>query len=353
MLYAVFAVLYVASKSAASLIGRKSSREVAAPLRRIGILTALTAAAVSPWLVNLYNNFRVHLVGRTEAETQAYYSLNDLWPLLGQPTFLVVCLLALVGLALSWRRAWALWLIAATWALAALWSSPYWFDWIAPGFRLPFAGYLDANTVGQSLWLPVSLLGGYGAARAAGWLVGAGGGLRSAWARVWQAAAAGVMAAALLVVGAAAAAPVAAQVDSKPYIAAADYEALVWIRSNLPRDAKVAANPFAFPWSPRNVYGSDAGMWVPLVAGVRSTVPPLTAYNELPATSEYLEEAVQVVAFEPIIGRVPDWDGLKSMGVTHVFVGTRGGAFDVPMMLGAGEVELLFHRDGAYLFEIR
>ena len=44
---------------------------------------------------------------------------------------------------------------------------------------------------------------------------------------------------------------------------------------------------------------------------------------------------------------------LNRMGVTHVFVGTRGGAFDVPMMLNAPEVELVFHRDGAYLFQLR
>jgi hypothetical protein len=354
ILYGVFAVLLVASRSTAALIARMPSREVIWPLRRTGTFALVLAAAVSPWLVNLYGNFRTHLVGRTDEETRAYYAVGDLWPLLGQPAFLLVSVLALAGLVLAWRqRVWALWLVSATWGLASLWSSPYVFQWLAPGFRLPFAGYLDSNTVGQSLWLPASLLGGYCAAAIADWILSAGAGLRRTWGRIWRVAGAAVMAAALVVVGLAVAAPVAARLDSKPYIAPADVEALAWMRANLRRDAVVAANPFAFPWSPRNVYGSDSGLWVPLLAGVRSTVPPLPAYNERLSDPDYLEDALQVVAFEPIVGREPDWDALKGMGVTHVFAGTRGGAFDIPMMLTSPRVELVFQRDSAYLFALR
>jgi hypothetical protein len=158
---------------------------------------------------------------------------------------------------------------------------------------------------------------------------------------------------ALVAVGLGAAGPVAAEVDSKPYIAQADREALEWMAANLPREAKVAANPFAFEWSPRNVYGSDSGMWVPLVAGVQSTFPPLPAYNEQLADPSYLTDALDVVAYEPIVGRTPDWEALTRMGVTHIFAGTRGGAFDVPLLLASPEARLVFHRDSTYLFEIR
>jgi hypothetical protein len=354
MLYGVFGALYLAASTFRSAIKRRPSRDLIWPLRRAGILAALLVAAVSPWLVNLYSNFRVHLVGRSDTETQAYYALDDLWPLLYQPSSLAVAALAVAALVLAWRRrVWALWGVALTWIVAALWSSPYTFDWIAPEIRLPFAGYLDANTVGQSLWLPISLLGGYCAASIATWLISLGSGLRPAWERLWRVTAVGVMASSLVVVGLAVASPVAARVDSKPYIASADFEALVWMQTNLPRDAKVAANPFAFPWSPRNVYGSDSGLWVPLVAGVRNTVPPLPAYNEALSDPSYREDALQVVAFEPIVGREPDWDDLKGMGVTHVFAGTRGGAFDIPLMLSSSRTRLVFHRDAAYLFELR
>jgi hypothetical protein len=354
MLYALFAVLYVVGKTVGALVGRKPTRDLVWPLRRASIFIVLLAAAISPWLLNLYSNFRVHLVGRSEPETRAYYAVGDLWPLLGQPVFIVICALAVLGLVLAWRRrAWVLWLVALTWILAALWSSPYIFDWAILGFRLPLAGYLDANTIGQSLWLPVSLLGGYASGSLGGWLVGIASGLPPRWAPLWRVTAAVIAGAALLIVGMTVAAPVAARVDSKPYIAPADREALAWMRDNLPRDAKVAANPFAFPWSPRNVYGSDSGMWIPLVAGVRSTVPPLPAYNERPADPAYLEDALQVVAFEPLTGRAPDWGGLKSMGVTHIFAGTRGGAFDIALLLKAPQVQLVFQRDGAYLFALR
>jgi hypothetical protein len=354
MLYAVFAVLFVALRTGTALLARKPTREVLSPLRRSGILVALLLAALSPWLLNLYNNFRVHLVGRTDAETGAYYSVDNLWPLLGRPSFLLVCGLAVVGLAVAWRRrAGILWIVALAWAIAAVWSTPYLFDWAVAGLRLPYAGYLDANTVAQSLWLPVSLLGGYAAATLMEWILRTGSTLPGALPRVWRTSAALIAAAALLLVGLAVAAPVAARVDSKPYIAPADREALAWMRANLPRNALVAGNPFAFPWSPQNVYGSDSGMWVPLLTGARSTIPPLPAYNEKLSNPSYLQNSLQVVAYEPISGRTPDWAGLKSMGVTHIFSGTRGGAFDIPLLLSSPEVELVFHRDAAYLFEIR
>ena len=354
MLYAVFAALFVAHRTGTALLARKPTREVLSPLRRSGILVVLLLAALSPWLLNLYNNFRVHLVGRADAETGAYYSVDSLWPLLGQPSFLFVSGLAVAGLAVAWRRrAWILWIAALAWAVAALWSTPYLFDWAVAGFRLPYAGYLDANTVGQSLWLPISLLGGYAAASLLESILRSGSTLPGTWPRVWRTSAALIAAAVLLLVGLAVAAPVAARVDSKPYIAPADREALEWMRANLPANSLVAGNPFAFPWSPQNVYGSDSGMWVPLLTGARSTIPPLPAYNEKLSDPAYLQNSLQVVAYEPISGRTPDWAGLKRMGVTHIFSGTRGGAFDIPLLLNSPEVELIFHRDAAYLFAIR
>ena len=147
--------------------------------------------------------------------------------------------------------------------------------------------------------------------------------------------------------------PVAANLDKKVYITDGDEEAMLWMRDNLPRNAYVLANPFAFGWAPGNVYGSDAGMWVPLVAGVSASVPPLPAYNEKLADPDYTNKILNVIHNEPFHNVDADWQALKDAGVTHIFVGSRGGALDVPQLLQSDHTQLIFHQDGAFVFELR
>ena len=47
------------------------------------------------------------------------------------------------------------------------------------------------------------------------------------------------------------------------------------------------------------------------------------------------------------------WTALKAAGVTHIFVGSRGGALDIPTLLATDHTRLLYHRDGAFVFELR
>jgi hypothetical protein len=132
------------------------------------------------------------------------------------------------------------------------------------------------------------------------------------------------------------------------------------MRDNLPRNAYVLVNPFAFGWAPGNVYGSDSGMWAPLVAGVRASVPPLPAYNERLGDPDYTNKLLDVIKYEPFMCNdpdpqrcvPPDWQALRDAGVTHIFVGTRGGALDVPELLQSEHTQLLYHVDGAYVFEL-
>jgi hypothetical protein len=330
---------------------------VLAPVRRLGTVMLLTMAALSPWLVNLAQNFRTHLVGRNDADLVNYYDIGPLMPLLTQPVMWLLYVLALVGVLAAIRdRRWILLLPAITWGILGLWSHPYLLSAIAPGFRLPFAGYLDANTLAQGVWLPICILAGYGAARLVEWVVGLATGFRATPARAWQAAMAPLVAVAVGLLGLAAAMPVAARIDTKPYVTTADERALVWMRDNLPRDSYVLANPFAFPWAPNIVYGSDAGLWIPLVSGLQTTVPPLPAYNERPGDSSYLPGIFTAATqYLPVSGRQDDalWQDLKSAGITHVFVGSRGGAIDVPTLLDSGHADVVFHDNAVWVFALQ
>jgi hypothetical protein len=157
-------------------------------------------------------------------------------------------------------------------------------------------------------------------------------------------------------------------IDSKPYISRADAEAMVWMNENLPPDAYVLASPFAFPWDspPYAIQGSDAGLWIPLLVGRQASVPPIPAYNERLLDPEYLDKIREIVGAEPFEGQPANWDALRAAvppnldptiaprpGITHIYVGSRGGALDIPALLNDPEVDLVYHNDSVWLFALR
>ena len=164
IVYAAFVGFYLVGRLIADLRRRAPSREVVAPIRRTLVLALLALGALSPWLVNLAQNFRSHLVGRNLDTARDYYDLGSMvgWGLLTDWTMQLMLALAMVGLVLAVRaRQWALLLAVGVWIPLALWSDPYLLDGIIPGIRLPYAGYLDIGTVAQSVWLPLAMLAGY------------------------------------------------------------------------------------------------------------------------------------------------------------------------------------------------
>jgi hypothetical protein len=361
MIFIVMAALYVAGRFLGTLRTTRTGPPTLAPLvvlRRVGLAAVLSLAALSPWLVNLLQNFRSHLAGRSGPAPPAYYDLSPLKDLLLHPTMWALYLLGALGLILAIRRrVWPLLLIALAWAFLGLWSNPYLFDWLAPGFRLPASGYLDVSTWAQSVWLPLGLLSGYLLAEAFSSALSLGKVLSSSRRRLWGATVRVLAVPALVIAGLAVALPIAFNLDSRPYIAQADKDALLWMHDNLPPGSFVLANPFRFGWSDA-IYGSDSGMWVPFVAGVPASVPPLPAYNERLVDPTYLNQILDIIRYEPLASnqmQPEDWQALRDRGVTHIFVGTRSGngGLDIPSLLASDQVTLVFQRDGAYLFQLK
>jgi hypothetical protein len=232
---------------------------------------------------------------------------------------------------------------------------PPWPGLFQVNVRLPYAGYLDATTLVQGLWLPLSLPAGYTLAELGRWMLGLGDAYKGRAKIAWRYYTAGAVALVALAGGLAAGFALGARLDINPYIAEADVAAFNWMEGHLRRDAYVLANPFAFSWDPEGVHGSDAGLWVPLmVRGVRSSVPPLPAYNERPSYPDYMRNLRDIVAFEPFNGQRPDWQALKRAGITHIYVGSRGGALYVPdLMKSKAAVAEVFHKDRVWVFELK
>jgi hypothetical protein len=128
-----------------------------------------------------------------------------------------------------------------------------------------------------------------------------------------------------------------------------DVAALAWLNSELPPSAHVAVNSWL--WLGGTWSGSDGGAWIVPLTGRSSTTPPADyAYNR-----ELLES---VAAFNEQAQAMSDWSTpgaaawLRQEGVTHVFVGARGGFFDPAALAGNPALELLYAHDGAYVFAV-
>ncbi|MEO5953486.1 MAG: DUF6541 family protein [Chloroflexia bacterium] len=280
--------------------------------------------------------------------------------------FLVLEIIALVALVLlakdpnaenrDNREAFVL-LPAITWLLLALWSSPQLFPFRLPGVGI---GYLDAVTLVSGAWLPACLLAAYALVSAWKWWTQDEG---------WRlsddrppmtvypdpAFLLRFMSSVLPLLVLAAGLALAPINERQPYVSSADKTALVWMRDNLPADSFVLANSFNFSWTPDQPLGSDSGLWIPLVANLRSSVTPINAYNEQLADPGYFIRARELATLRTQPTSEIDWPALKTQGITYVYVGSRAamvGGFSVPDLLKDPRVQLVFHLDSVWLFKI-
>ncbi len=128
-----------------------------------------------------------------------------------------------------------------------------------------------------------------------------------------------------------------------------DMAALAWMDANLPADGRVAVN--AWQWSGLTWAGSDGGAWVVPLTGRAATALPIDyIYNQA-----LFDE---IFAFNTAATAIEDWgdpaaaDWLRQQGVTHVYVGQRGGFFDPAELLRNPALTLLFRHEGTFVFAV-
>lgn len=246
-------------------------------------------------------------------------------------------IVAAAGAALRGRRRAFLILTLGAWAgaVAILLSGR------APG--LPRTWLINLNSAYIVAFLPLALILSLGAVHAARWTA-----RRRRSLQVAGRAAAGVALAALLLFGVR---HQIAIVNSETVLAhPADLAGLRWADAHLPADAMVAVN--SWQWLGTTWAGSDGGAWLVPLTGRRSTTPP----------ADYIydpELAVGVADFNQAAQEVGDWSApaaagwLRGQGVTHIFVGQRGGFFDPAALARNPELHMEYTRDGVFVFSLR
>ncbi|MFZ1399453.1 MAG: hypothetical protein WAS33_21280, partial [Candidatus Promineifilaceae bacterium] len=130
----------------------------------------------------------------------------------------------------------------------------------------------------------------------------------------------------------------------------ADAEALAWLDENLPAEATVAVNSWLWllnAWS-----GSDGGAWLVPLTGRQSSTPP--------ADYTYSADLVDFVRpFNEQLSRITDWRNpetiawLRQQGISHIFIGAKGGQMDPAALLQNPGVGLVYGRNGTFIFELK
>jgi hypothetical protein len=129
-----------------------------------------------------------------------------------------------------------------------------------------------------------------------------------------------------------------------------DMAAMDWIRNNIPSDARFLIN--VRHWQGGTYVGTDGGYWIPLLTG-RDTVLPAAVY--IYGSIEYVKEvnnlAEEIIATESF-DEGKAYQFLRDNGVTHVYVGARGGSITPQMLIDSPYYRRVYSNGAVWIFRI-
>jgi hypothetical protein len=140
-----------------------------------------------------------------------------------------------------------------------------------------------------------------------------------------------------------------------------DLNAAKWLEQNLPSSSRLLVNSF-FAYGGTVIVGSDGGWWLPLLADVKTTLPPLTYGVEQGIQPDYLSQ-VNLLASKIAakgINNPEILEDLKNWGVTHIFVGQLQGrvnyggplALDPQVLKTSDQFRVIYNIDRVWVFEV-
>lgn len=323
-------------------------------VRKLGLLAAVGGLAVLlvlPWAFRLAGS---SLAGSLEggitrgSSLQAVLADYQSWLALFSlvPAWLVI--LTLVGIAWSLlRRSWmvaaqGLWVLLLTSIIAGML------------IHLPGANMLSTFAILVFLYIPIALVLGWMLAQVAG--QGKAG---------WRPALTAMLVILAALLGSYDQRNIA-QPSTFTYVTRPDMHALAWVRENVPGSANFLVEGVTF--GSRSIIGSDAGLWIPLLAGRQNSIPPQYALlDEVPIQPGYTQQMIALVkALETTSpGSQEGLAAVCSEGISHVYIGQgQGGSVQRAMtrdypplfspqdLLESPAYHLLYHLDRVYIFAL-
>jgi hypothetical protein len=131
---------------------------------------------------------------------------------------------------------------------------------------------------------------------------------------------------------------------------APDREALAWADAHLPAKAMVAVN--GWNWLGNLWAGSDGGAWLLPLTGRQTTLPPNDyAYGTREYQASVRDFNTQLAAATD--AATPAFRALlHGAGVTHIFIGARGGALKPEMFVNTPGYRLLYTNGADWIFAV-
>jgi hypothetical protein len=176
-------------------------------------------------------------------------------------------------------------------------------------------------------WLPAGVLCGWLAADLPYWLAQQ---LERLWRRWtqhelrWEPMLSWVLAAAMLILAGVGAWRRVNAVNPVTVLATAeDVQAIQWAAEHLPEDALVLIN--SARWQGELRSGTDGGWWLPILARRQVTLPCVLYAQGSPDYFVAVSDLARTVEEAPSVDDPELLSALEEAGVTHVFVGARGG----------------------------
>jgi hypothetical protein len=363
-LVTLFAAAFVGSYLLVAILVQRSWRFAWLLTIRATLAVLLVLVVCGPWLLNLFGSYLMPNAASFVQEVPApdqiarASALPDMVPLYARGVVLVG---ALVGLCVAnWRRLWRV-------AMPGLWSILLVVCVVPHIVGLPATGLIDSLTGFGAFYLTLPVLASFalatmqeGSEAGLRWLrippvvglVLAGGGALAiiTWGSHWQ----------------------RNVVDpSTQLVTPADMRAMVWIRQHTPPDSRFYVNSFP-AYGGTLVAGTDAGWWLPLLAGRPSNLPPLTYGTEWGEEPYYLDRVnllVEAVRGHPLTSTDPvsvdltrpeARQTLRKAGIEYVYIGahaspgpTAADHIDADRLRNDPAFHLVYNSRGVKIFQFR
>jgi hypothetical protein len=127
-----------------------------------------------------------------------------------------------------------------------------------------------------------------------------------------------------------------------------DRPAMQWIQKNIPVDETILINPFL--WMTTVYAGNDGGYWITPLTG-RKTIPPPVLYafgssQKFQQINDLCKEVIQA-------GSSPDnlWSLMQAQNIHYLFTGVRGGPIAVNRLAGSHHFQVIYAEQGVYMFK--
>jgi hypothetical protein len=130
-----------------------------------------------------------------------------------------------------------------------------------------------------------------------------------------------------------------------------DLAAMDWIRRYVPTDARFLIN--VRHWQDSTYVGADGGYWIPLLTGRDTILPPAVyVYGSVEYVKGVNDLAKAIIAIESFNEKSVR-QLLDDNGVTHVYVGARGGSITPQMLMDSPYYRPVYSNGAVWIFRVQ